>query len=333
MGKKSKGRLGPNGSRWAGFAGPGAIARVALSDSKGYNDRMTTLPRSGEFSADVREAFAYCERMARSHYENFPVASRFVPARRRPYIWSVYAFARTADDFADEGALSDAERLSKLEEWQRQLDACFEGHAEHPVFIALAETAVRTGIGREPLADLLTAFRMDVTTSRYATFQDLLGYCRCSANPVGRLVLAIVGDATPRKIALSDSICTALQLTNFWQDVAIDRSKGRIYVPLEDLARFGYTEAEFGTGAVDDRFRALMGFEVERTRALFDEGSPLASEVTPEIRFEIRLTLNGGRAILREIEKRGFDVLARRPTLSLGNKLGLLFRTMVNRTV
>ncbi len=293
---------------------------------------MAAAHSTRDFPSGVRDAFSYCERMARSHYENFPVASLFVPARRRPFIWSVYAFARTADDFADEGTLSADERIRKLDDWKRRLDACFDGRADHPVFIALAETARRTGIGPEPLADLLTAFRMDVTRSRYATFRDLLGYCRCSANPVGRLVLAIVGDATPKNIGHSDAICTALQLTNFWQDVAIDRSKGRVYVPLEDLERFGYTAEDFGARPVDEGFRALMRFEVERTRALFDEGEPLAREVTPEIRFEIRLTLNGGRAILRAIEEQRFDVLTRRPALTLPGKLGLLFRSIVGRT-
>jgi len=288
---------------------------------------------TGDRSAAVREAFAFCERMARTHYENFPVASRFIPADRRPYIWSIYAFARTADDFADEGVLPPDERLRKLDEWEQKLDACFAGTPDHPVFIALGETVARTGLPRKPLADLLAAFRMDVTTKRYQTFHDLLGYCDRSANPVGRLVLWIFGNATERTTTLSDSICTALQLTNFWQDISLDWRKKRLYIPLEDFGRFGYTEMDLGRGVVDARFRDLMRFQVDRTRRLFEAGAPLIREAVPELRFELALTLNAGMTMLRKIEYASYDVLTVRPSLSVFDTISILVRSLVRRTL
>ena len=174
---------------------------------------------------DIPGAYRHCEQLTRSHYENFPVASLFLPKEKRPFLWSIYAFARTADDFADEGTLSAGERLRRLDEWEARLDGCVAGDADDPVFIALGDTLRKTGVPRELLTDLLTAFRMDVTMNRYRTFQDLLGYCRYSANPVGRLVLHLFDNATPRTITLSDTVCTALQLANFWQDVRVDWAK------------------------------------------------------------------------------------------------------------
>lgn len=284
-------------------------------------------------SGTVSEAFAFCERLARTHYENFPVASRFLPPERRPYVWSVYAYARVADDYADEGLFPAEERLQKLDEWEHLLDECFAGRAHHPVFVALGETIAKTGMPRKPLADLLTAFRMDVTTHRYQTFQDLLGYCECSANPIGRLVLWIFSNATERTMALSDKICTALQLTNFWQDITVDWLKNRIYVPLEDFARFGYTESDLGRGHVDVHFRDLMKFQLDRTRRMFEAGAPLVREATPSLRFELALTLHGGRTILRKIEDASYDVLSARPSLSVLDKVSIVLRSMIRRTV
>jgi squalene synthase HpnC len=305
--------------------------RVAISRSKEYTMAVLVQP-STEYSAIVREAFAFCERMARAHYENFPVASRFLRADRRPFVWSVYAFARTADDFADEGDLSPAERLKKIDEWERKLDDCVAGRADDPVFIALAETIRRTEIPRKPLADLLNAFRMDVTTHRYQTFGDLLGYCECSANPIGRLVLWIFGNATERTLALSDNICTALQLTNFWQDISVDWRKNRIYIPLEDFPRFGYTESDLEQRVGDNRFSNLVRFQVERTRQLLDAGAPLVHEAIRPLRFELALTVNGGRAMLRKVEKASTSVLTVRPSLSLGDKVSILFSSMFRRS-
>lgn len=272
----------------------------------------------------VLQAYEFCMRMARDHYENFPVASLFIPRQKRPHVAAIYAFARTADDFADEGNLQPFERLEKLDEWERKLDACYAGTAEHPVFVALAETVRLHNIPRGPLAALLEAFRMDVTKRRYADFGELVHYCARSANPVGQLVLYIFGVASARTISLSDSICTALQLANFWQDVSVDRARGRIYVPLEDFDRFGYTEQEFGRGVADRRFADLMKYQVERTRDLFRAGEPLVREAGPGLELELTLTLRGGNAILDMVERAGSAVISRRPSLSLANKAALL---------
>jgi squalene synthase HpnC len=275
-------------------------------------------------SITIQDAFAHCARIAREHYENFPVASLFLPRERRPYVASIYAFARLADDMADEGTVVPEERLKRLDAREEMLDASYRGEAHHPVFVALAETASAKQIPKNLFSDLLAAFRMDVTRSRYGTFDDLLGYCRLSANPVGRLVLHVFDDVDEPKMALSDHICTALQLANFWQDTAVDREKGRIYVPLEDLERFRYTENEFCRGVEDSRFRDLMRFEVERTRKLFMDGKPLVQRATPDLRFELALTWNGGMAILKKIEQAGYAVHAKRQHLSLLDKLSVL---------
>jgi phytoene synthase len=241
-------------------------------------------------------------------------------------VYSIYAFARTADDFADEASLTPNERLERLDEWGRNLDECFAGRAEGPVFIALAETVRRLGIPREPFHDLLTAFRMDVRQSRFGTFSDLLQYCAFSANPVGRLVLHVFGAVSERSVSLSDKICTALQLANFWQDVSVDWQKGRIYIPLEDFKRFGYTEGELSRQVVNENFRNMMKFQVDRTQCLFREGEPLLREAPPSLRFELRLTLLGGLRILRKIEKARYNVLAVRPTVSILDKAVIIWK-------
>jgi squalene synthase HpnC len=270
---------------------------------------------------DTQSAFAYCEQLTREHYENFPVASLFVPADRRPFVSSIYAFARTADDFADEGTVAPCERLRKIDEWEAKLDGCFAGRADHPVFIALAETIAKTGIPREPLSALLKAFRMDVTKQSFGDFAELLEYCDNSANPVGQLVLHILGEANDTTVPLSNSVCTGLQLANFWQDVSIDMAMGRVYIPLEDLDRFGYTKSDLGRRILDDRFRELMRFQVERTRTFFRAGEPILREVGRRLRFELSLTLGGGSAILDKIQKIRYDVLTHRPRLSTIDKL------------
>jgi squalene synthase HpnC len=279
----------------------------------------------------VAEAYRYCEQLARSHYENFPVASFFLPKTQRPFLWAIYAFARTADDFADEGTLSPDERLRLLDDWGRRLERCASGHPDHPVFVALADTLDRTGAPASLLGDLLTAFRMDVTVHRYERFVDLLGYCRCSANPVGRLVLHVFGNADRRTAALSDAICTALQLANFWQDVRIDWMKGRLYLPLEDCVRFGYNASEIGRGRADEAFRLLLQFQVDRTTAMFREGRPLLDEAVRPLQFELALTWHGGMTILRKIRNQDYDVLTRRPSLGIIDKLAVVTRAILNR--
>jgi phytoene synthase len=279
----------------------------------------------------IEESFAFCERMARSHYENFPVASFLVPREKRRYIWSVYAFARVADDFADEGDTVPERRLEQLAKWAEYLDATYTGAPPHPIFIALRETIRQFSIPRSLFNDLLTAFRMDVERKRFATYEDLLHYCHHSANPIGRLVLHVFDDAQPTLCSYSDAICTALQLTNFWQDVSVDLQKGRVYLPLEDLHRFGYTERELHEGTVDQRFRRLLAFEVGRTRDLFREGKPLLTQATKRLRFELRLTWRGGMTILDKIEQSNFDVLHRRPVLSRLDVLTILITSFVRR--
>jgi squalene synthase HpnC len=270
---------------------------------------------------ETREAFRHCLMIARRHYENFPVASVFIPRDLRPHVAAIYAFARGADDMADEGSDPPSARLERLKDWEARLDACFRGEPDHPVFVALADTVRRFGIPRKPLADLLTAFRMDVTQTRYGQFEHLMEYCRHSANPIGHLVLYIFREMREAHLGLSDRICTALQLTNFWQDLSLDWRRGRLYLPLEDLARFGYTEDDLQKAVVDDRFRRLMEFEVSRTREIFAAGKGLLHRVGGSLQFELLLTYRGGMAILDGIEKQGYDVLSCRPVLSAWNKI------------
>ena len=292
---------------------------------------MSTMTQSTRQGID--EAFAYCQNMARSHYENFPVASMVIPRERRPYVAAIYAFARTADDFADEGDLPPHERLRRLEEWGEQLRRCYEGETTGPIFVALGETASRTGLPREPLDALLQAFRMDVTTRRFIRFEDVLYYCRYSANPIGYLVLHLFGEVSGRTVPLSDAICTGLQLANFWQDLSVDWKKGRLYVPLEDLDRFGYTESELAQGIVDERFRRMLAFEVERAREYLLNGIPLLDLVSSaRLRFELSLTIRGGLAILEAVRAIGYDVIHRRPSLSTMHKAGILLRTLLRRS-
>lgn len=283
-------------------------------------------------SPRVREAFRQCERMAQEHYENFPVASLLLPAERRRYVAAVYAFARTADDFADEGERSNLERLRLLDDYEHQLAEAYAGRPEGSIFIAIAETASRTGVPQELLQRLLAAFRMDVTRHRYQTYAELLGYCENSANPVGRLVLHLFGETRSALQEFSDKICTGLQLANFWQDLSRDLARGRLYVPLEDLERFGYTEGDLAARRSDERFVKLMHFEVERTRALFHQGKGLLRAVHRPLRFEVNLTYRGGLQILKKIEQTGYDVLHRRPALSLWDKLAMLVRSGLQTT-
>ena len=283
---------------------------------------------------NVEEAFAYCASVTDAHYENFPVASLFLPEEKRPYIQSIYAFARHADDFADEEKRPKEERLVLLDQWEKQLRLCYEENTPeltHPVFIALRETVAKLSIPIESLQNLLTAFKMDVTKNRFSDFDDVLHYCRHSADPVGRLVLMIFGYRDEKLFQLSDYICTALQLANFWQDIAIDFKKNRIYIPQSDLRKFGYTEADLQKGIVDERFQALIQFEIERTRKLFYEGAELPNLVDRDLRLELKLVWFGGMKILRKIERVHFDVFCRRPTINVGNKLMILLNALFRK--
>ena len=279
-------------------------------------------------SLSPKESFDYCQKLAYEHYENFPVASRFIPAEKRPYIAAIYAFARTADDFADEPGSTLAERIESLNRWDELLSLCYEGETCHPVFIALAETVDRFQIPKDLFQNLLTAFRSDVTTKRYASFEQVLEYCSFSANPIGRLVLLLFNYRSELMMMHSDNICTALQLTNFWQDVSVDISKDRLYLPQEDLDQFGVTEEEILSRTPTSRFRKLLSYEVARTERLFREGKPLLQEVGWDLRFELKLTWNGGMNILHKVKSQGFDVFQERPHLSSLDKVSLFLRTL-----
>jgi phytoene synthase len=272
----------------------------------------------------VEEAFAHCEARVRSHYENFPVGL-FVPKAKRRYVHSLYAFARAADDFADE-RIYEGMRQEKLDQWEARLHAAYEGHAEDPIFVALGETVRRLDIPKALLLDLLSAFRQDTVKSRYETWDELLDYCRRSANPVGRLVLLVFGYRDPELPPLSDAVCTGLQLANHWQDVAVDLRKDRIYIPRDLLKRFSVGEWDLNAGRVTDGFRGLMGELIARTRRLFEKGRPLCDRLGRDLRFEIRLTWLGGSGILDRIEAVGADVFHRRPRHGLFDKLALAWR-------
>jgi len=272
----------------------------------------------------VEDAFAFCEARVRAHYENFPVGL-FVPKARRPFVHALYAFARAADDFADE-PMYEGHRAEKLDEWERRLHAAYAGQAEDPIFIALRETVQRVGIPKELLLDLLSAFRQDTRKSRYETWEELLDYCRRSANPVGRLVLHVFEEKDPALPPLSDAICTGLQLANHWQDVAIDYARGRVYVPEELQRRHGVSSFDFSSGRVSDGWRGLMAELIARSRALFEEGRPLCDRVGRELRYEMRLTWLGGTSILDRIEAVGGDVFKRRPRHGLLDKAALAWR-------
>jgi squalene synthase HpnC len=254
--------------------------------------------------------------MAVDHYENFPVASILLPRRLRPAVEAIYAFARSADDIADEGDAGPAERLAALHAYDAALDGIQAGTPQHkPLFARLAAVVADYRLGLQPLRDLLSAFRQDVTTTRYADFAALRDYCRRSADPVGRLMLALYGVADPVSLRQSDAVCSALQLINFWQDVAIDIGKGRIYLPLEDLQRFGVSEDDIRAGRQGDAWRALMRFEVARARALMLEGAPLATRLPGRVGWELRMVVQGGLRILAAIERVDYDVFRRRPRL------------------
>ncbi len=270
------------------------------------------------------EAFKHCEERARQHYENFPVGL-FVPKEKRRYVYAIYAFARVADDFADE-PLYEGLRREKLDEWEARLHGAYEGRAEGPIFVALAETVKRLDIPKALLLDLLSAFKQDVDKARYETWDELLDYCRRSADPVGRLVLLVFGYGDEALLPLSDAICTALQLANHWQDLAVDLGKDRIYVPRALLVRHGVAEWDLNAGRITPGFVALMQDLIARTRALFETGRALCDRVDRDLRFEMRLTWLGGTGILDRIEANGYDVFRRRPSYGLAGKLALGFR-------
>lgn len=285
------------------------------------------IPAQAPSAAEARE---YCRRLARTHYENFSVATWFLPERLRQHFFNVYAYCRISDDLGDEVG-NAAASLQLLDQWEAQLNACYEGSPRHPVFVALAETVHSLDIPRQPFADLLTAFRQDQTVTRYQTFDDLLGYCRYSANPVGHLVLYLCGYHDAERQSLSDFTCTALQLANFWQDVSVDYAKGRIYLPLEDLRREGVVEEDIAARRNTPAFCTMMRFEVERARDWFRRGQPLVQKVDRELAIDLDLFTRGGQEILNAIERQGYKVLGQRPAISRTRKLALVARAALGK--
>ncbi|MFA7300250.1 MAG: squalene synthase HpnC [Sideroxydans sp.] len=250
------------------------------------------------------------------HYENFPVASILMPKRLRQPVAAIYHFARAADDIADEGDLGDAERLRQLDEFRTELDCINNGEKPHSeLFFSLYHQITANDLPLRPFYDLLDAFSQDVVQKRYVDFDELQNYCRRSANPVGNLLLHLYGEATPVNLAYSDAICTSLQLINFWQDVAKDWAIDRVYLPQEDLAKYKVSETQIAEGCVNEHWRTLMQFEVQRARALMLSGKPLGSVLTGRIGLEMRMIIQGGLRILDKIESADYDVFNRRPVL------------------
>ena len=267
-----------------------------------------------------RDAYAFCERLAREHYENFPVASRLLPARMRPHVAAIYAYARTADDIADGPGREAAERLRLLDELRGRLHAVAadaRAAGDDPIFVALRDTMDRCALPVQLFDDLLSAFAQDVRVHRYESWPEVLDYCRRSANPVGRLVLRVAGVRSEQADRASDAVCTALQLANFWQDFGRDWRNGRLYVPAEEWRRHGAAEADLDAATLSAEWRSALRACVERTRALFDQGRPVTDFVSGRLALELRATWLGGMRILRKVEALEYDTLHRRPTLTM----------------
>ena len=309
-----------------------------------------------EHAPSLEAAQQYCSRLAHSHYENFSVVTWFLPKHLHQHFYNVYAYCRISDDLGDEVG-NPQQSLALLDAWEAELNATYlslvepaqpdiqhnvdrlepqvtgrnPAYPRHPVFIALRETIRQFDIPRDPFANLLTAFRQDQTTPRYPTFEDVLGYCKNSANPVGHLVLYLCGYRDGERQQLSDYTCTALQLANFWQDVAVDYGKGRIYLPLESLAKFGVAESDIAERRATPQFLEMMKFEVNRAREWFRRGLPLIDKVDKHLAIDLDLFSRGGLEILNAIEQQGYDVLKRRPAISKPRKLWLVGRAALGK--
>jgi squalene synthase HpnC len=286
--------------------------------------------KGGRAAPSLDESYAYCRRLAKTHYENFVVASRLLPRQLRQHFANVYAYCRWSDDLADETSTSE-ESLALLDWWEGQLDECFAGRATHPVFVALRHTIREFDIPPEPFHDLLSAFRQDQIVRRYETFAELLDYCRRSANPVGRLVLYLGRIHDDERGELADSICTGLQLANFWQDVAEDWRRGRAYIPQEDCRCFGFGEIDFAAGEANAAFQRLMEYEVARAEDWLRAGLPLVERLPGWLAGDIWLITQGGLKILDKIRSVNYDVWTRRPKVSQWDQTKLLAGLLVRR--
>jgi len=298
-------------------------------------------PKVSANAKAIADAYEACTQLTRAHYENFPVG-RLVPRAMQPHVHAVYAFARYADDLADEGyagragaqgardVMTPEERLAALDDWERQLCSPPGTPGLHFIFIALHETIRDLDLPLGLFTDLLSAFKQDVVKRRYADFPEVLDYCRRSANPVGRLVLLLHGIRDGELHQLADQICTGLQLANFWQDVGVDLDKDRIYLPEDDLNRHDVAEWTLFARRTDDNYRKLIAFQVARTQEIFDRGAPLTKKLKGWLRLEIRLTWLGGTKILRKIEALNYDTLNHRPKLGKADMAALFLKALVS---
>jgi squalene synthase HpnC len=271
-----------------------------------------------------------CEKLAKSHYENFSVGTWLLPKQLRPHVYNVYAYCRVCDDLADEVGDSQLS-LRLLDWWREELHKCYEGRPEYPLFVALRPTIEQFELPAKPFEDLISAFVQDQHIAHYTSFEDLSGYCSRSANPVGRLFLRLLGYRDEERAVLSDCTCTALQLTNFWQDIGPDYARGRVYIPLEDLARYGYTEAELRNGVVNASFTRLMRFQIGRTRELFDRGAALWRMIDGPGAADVEMFTRGGMAVLDAIERSHYRVFRKRITISRARKTALIASWLVRR--
>jgi squalene synthase HpnC len=292
-----------------------------------FEDDLRRFGPGGRVPVSRAEALAYCARLTADHYENFSVVTWLTPREHRPAFQSIYAFCRWSDDLGDE--VGDPTRsLELLDWWKAELRAMYEGEVHHPVMVALQETVRRYEIPIAPFEALIDAFSQDQTVTEYDSYDQLLDYCTRSANPVGHLVLHVAGAYTEENAVLSNATCTALQLANFWQDVARDLAMGRIYLPREDRQRFDYSEADLRSLRFTKAFADLMEFELERTRGLFEKGRPLVRRIPGALAVDVDLFTRGGLAILDRIKALNYDVLTTRPRLGKWTKIWLLGRAM-----
>ena len=298
-------------------------------------------PKSIASAKAIADAYEECTKLARAHYENFPVG-RLVPRAMQPHVHAVYAFARYADDLADEGyaggtkadrerdLMTPQERLAALDDWERQLRSAPGTPGLHFIFVALHQTIRELDLPLSLFTDLLSAFKQDVVKTRYANFDEVLDYCRRSANPVGRLVLLLHGKREEELHLLADHICTGLQLANFWQDVGVDLDKDRMYLPEDDRQKFGVTEDALFARLATEHYRQLLAFQVQRAQEIFDKGAPLTKKLSGLLRVEIRLTWLGGSTILRKIEALKYDTLNHRPTVGKADMAKLLLKALIS---
>ena len=277
-------------------------------------------------SDNIEYSYEYCARLAKQHYENFLVGSLLLPKEKKRHLYAIYAFCRLTDNLGDEYL---GNRTEALDYWEKQTMECFTGKPEHPSMLALQHTVRSHNMPEEPFLKLIDANRMDQLKSTYHTFEDLELYCKNSANPVGHMVLWLFGYRDKERQNLSDHVCTALQLTNFWQDIRKDLTLGRIYIPLEDIERFGYSTTELLEGKFTAAFRNLMEYQINRTRKLFDLGQPLLRKLDDKLRFDVDLFIKGGLSVLDAIERQDYNTLIHRPLVSKSQKLLLLLSSFI----